>query len=149
MRLTEIEQQIDRLCDPVGTFCLVAGEVVELPEDDVDPDRIDEPDHDRVRDPPQQRPELEDSGSEHDHTGDDGECEQHSLGLVALVHSVDVGHDDRHCAGRLDRHEDGARREGPGNGPDHVGVQPEDRVHACEQSSCKAIRHALDPEYEA
>ena len=118
----DVSQEIERTKDPVASLAFIAGEVIELAEDDVDADRVDEPDHYRVGDPTKDRAEFEQTGQQHDQTGDDRQREQCPIGILGGVDHRDVGNDDRHGPGGLDRHERRTGEEGARERPRHVGV---------------------------
>ena len=105
MSLAKVEQQIKGPQHTIWPVGFIPGEVVQLTEDDVHAHGVDEPDHHRVRDPTQEGAEFEETGNEHDHSGDDGQREQRPVGIVGRMNHRDVGNDDRHRPGGLDRHE--------------------------------------------
>ena len=110
--LPRIDEEIERAGQPIRALGVVAGEIVELAEHDVDADPADEAHHHRIGDEPQDRTELEDAGHDHDHTGQDGQREQRPVGIVGVVDLRHVGHDGGHGTRRLDRHELRAGDEG-------------------------------------
>jgi hypothetical protein len=61
---------------------------------------------------------------------------------------IDVGDDDRHRAGALDRHEGGAREQRPSRQSEQIAVEPRDRVDTGEQAARQAVAHALDAEHQ-
>jgi hypothetical protein len=53
VKLARVDQGVEGAGDAVGSAGLVAGEVGQLAQDDIDADRADETDHDAVRHEPQ------------------------------------------------------------------------------------------------
>ncbi len=146
--LPEVEDEIERPCQPAAAAGLVAGEVVQLAEHDVDADRRDEPGHHRVGHEAEERSEPEQAGGDHDEAGQDRQRVQRPRRVVTRG-EVDVGDDDRHGAGSLNRHHRGTREQCAARQTEHVAVEPGHRVHAGEQSGGQPVRHALDTEHEA
>ena len=146
--LPEVDDEIERSQDAVGAFGLIAGEVVELAEHDVDADRGDEARHHRVRHEPQEGAESQETSDDHHQAGEHRQCVQRTSGVVTAG-EIDVGDDDRHRAGALNRHEGGAREQCPSGEPEHVAVEPGDRVDAGEQSGRQAVGHTFHAEDQA
>lgn len=110
--------------DAVVSLRLVPGEVGELRQDDVDGDRIDEAGEHGIRHEPHDRPQPEQSGCEHEQAGQHPERHQRQAGIRAVAHRGNVRDDDGHRAGPLDRHQDRARGDGPGQRAEQVAVEP-------------------------
>ncbi len=143
-----MEEQIERPGDSVGATGLVSAEVVELAEHDVDADRRDETGHHRVGHEAQERAESEQARDDHHDARQNRQCEQRTCRVVTAG-EIDVGDDDRHCAGRLDRHECRTGEERPTDHAVEVAVETCHRVHTGQQATREAIGDALDTEHEA
>ena len=135
--------------DTVWPCRVVAGEVGQLPEDDVDADSADESDHDGVRHEPQRRPEPEEPGDQHDDAAKHRERKQGTRGITGGVNSRDVGHDYGHGSRGLDSHERRAGEAAAGDRAEHVSVQARQRVDTSEQTSGEAVGDAHDAERQA
>ncbi len=146
--LPEVEQQVERLGDAIPAVGLVAGEVVELAQHDVDADGRDEAGHHRGRHETQEGAELEQPRDDHDHAGQHGQGEERPSRILAPV-EIDVGDDDGHGPGPLDRHERRAGEQGTTGDAEEVGVQPGYGVDAGQQPAGQAVRHALDAQDQA
>ncbi len=143
-----VREQVERAREAMPARRVIAREVVELSEDDLDADGADEAHHDRGRNEAQKRTETQDAGQDHRHTGEDRQGEQRLL-RVGPRRQVGVGDDDRHRAGRLHRHERRARHERAADRSEQVSVQPGERVHPGEQTARQSGRDALDAEHQA
>ena len=134
--------------EPTPSLRVVAGEVVQLAEHDVDADGRDESGHHRVRHESQERPEPEQPREDHHESGQDRQCVQRS-GRVVTRREVDVGHDDGHGSGALNCHERGAGEQCTAGQTEHVAVQPCDRVHAGQKAARQTVGNTLDAQDEA
>ena len=143
-----MREQVERAREAMPAGRVIAGEVVELAEDDLDADGADEAHHDRGRHEAQERTETQDAGEDHRHTGEDRQGEQRLL-RVGPRRQVGVGDDDRHRARRLHRHERRARHERAADRSEQVSVQPGERVHPGEQTARQPGGNALDAEHQA
>ena len=76
-------EQVERPGDPPAALGVVAREVVQLAEHDVDTDRGDEAGHDRVRDETQERAETQESSDDHHDAREDRQREECSTRVVA------------------------------------------------------------------
>ncbi len=127
---------------------VVAGEVVELPEDDEDADGADEADHDRRRHEAQEHSETQDAGQDHRCTGEDRQGEQRLL-RVGPRCQVGVGDHEAHRAGRLHRHERRAGHERTAECSEQVSVQPGERVDPGEQTARQPGGNVRNTEHQA
>ena len=81
IELARVDERVEGPDDAVRPLGVVAGEVGQLAQDDVHADRVDEPDHHGVGHEPQDRPELQEPGRQHDDAGEHREREQGPLGV--------------------------------------------------------------------
>ena len=149
VELRGVQEGVEGAEDTIGSLRLVAGEVGKLPKDDVDADRAQEPDHDRVGHKPQDRTEPEEPRREHDDAGEHREGEQGTRRIAGVMDRWDVGHDHGHCARGLDSHERRAGKERAGDRPDHVRVQARERVDPGKDPGGEAVGDTFHAKHQA
>ena len=130
VELERAQDGVDGTEHPARPIGFISAEVLKLAEDDVHPDGVDEPDHHRVGDEPEQEPELEQPRSQHDHSSENGQGPQGAVGILPGVHRRNVGNDDRHRARCLHGHERRTGCKATNEGSHHVAIQAPHRVDA-------------------
>ena len=144
-----MDESVDGADDTVCPFRFVAGEVGQLPEDDIDPDSADEPHHHGVRHETQDRTEPQKPGRQHHNAGKHGQGEQCPRRVISGVNCRDISDDDSHGPGSLDGHEGRAGEKRATDRAEQVCVKARKRVDPGEQASGEAVGNALHAEYQA
>ena len=142
-----MKEQIERPSDAVRATRVIAAEVIELTEHNVDANRGHEPGHDRVRHKSQERTQPQQTRDDHHHTSQDREREQRTRWVVTAT-EIDVSNNDRHGTSCLHRHERCARKERTADHPVQVAVQTGDRIDAGEQAARETIWDALHTKHQ-
>ena len=143
-----MDEGVDGADDTVCPLRFVAGEVGQLPEDDIDPDSADEPHHHRVRHEPQDRTEPQKPGRQHHNAGQHRQGEQCPRRVITGVNRRDISDDDSHGPGGLDSHEGRAGDKRATDRAEQVCVKARKRADPGEQASGEAVGNALHAEHQ-
>ena len=144
-----MNESVDGADDTVSPLRFVAGEVGQLPEDDIDPDSADEPHHHGVRHEPQDRTEPQKPGDQHHSAGKHRQGKQCPRRVTGRVNRRDISDDDSHGPSGLDSHEGRAGEKRATDGAEQVCVKARKRADPGEQAGGEAVGNALHAEHQA
>ena len=144
-----MDESVEGADDTVSPLRFVAGEVGQLPEDDIDPDSADESHHDGVRHEPQDRTEPQKPGRQHHNAGKHRQGEQGTRRVTPGVNRRDISDDDGHGSGGLDSQEGRAGEKRATDRAEQVSVQARERADPGAQAGGEAVGNALHAEHQA